>query len=112
MFRLVQGQQWEYSEYAPVKERARLVLSPFLSGFSEIISTTAKSGQLSFEADFVTEFIVAPNPQGASLRVVQDGFPTGREADDFYAACETGWRETFRGRRLYLEHGDAQRPVL
>lgn len=72
----------------------------------------ARSGPLPFKADFVTDFTVVPNPQGTLLRVVQDGFPTGSEADDFYAACETGWRETFRRIRLYLEQGDARKPVL
>lgn len=71
----------------------------------------ARSGPLPFAADFVTEFTVESTSEGTLLRVVQDGFPTGREADDFYAACETGWRETFRGIRLYLKNVDAERPV-
>jgi uncharacterized protein YndB with AHSA1/START domain len=48
----------------------------------------AKSGPLPFAARFVTEFVVVPHEQGAVLRVTQDGFPTGREADAFYAGCE------------------------
>lgn len=62
----------------------------------------AKSGPLRFRADFVTEFLVAPQGDGATLRVTQDGFPTGPEADEFYAACERGWRETFAGIRQFL----------
>jgi|GEM_PF-2583504 len=37
------------------------------------------------------------------LRVVQNGFPKAREAEDFYAACEMGLRETLRGIRVYLD---------
>jgi uncharacterized protein YndB with AHSA1/START domain len=65
----------------------------------------AKSGPLPFQAEFVTEFAVSPHPSGATLRVTQDGFPCGSEADDFYAGCETGWRNTFAGIRRHLtEH--------
>jgi uncharacterized protein YndB with AHSA1/START domain len=62
----------------------------------------AKSGPLPFAAEFVTEFLVLPHPEGAALRVTQDGFPAGREADLFYTACEKGWRDTFAGVRSYL----------
>lgn len=63
----------------------------------------SREGGLPFEADFVTEFRVAPHADGASLRVSQDGFPEGPEADDFYAATERGWKDTFAGIRRYLE---------
>lgn len=63
----------------------------------------AKTGPLPFDADFVTEFAVAPAPPGAVLRVSQDGFPAGPDADDFFAACEQGWRDTFAGIRRLLE---------
>ena len=62
----------------------------------------ARSGPLPFEAAFVTEFLVTPHAEGAVLRVTQDGFPAGPEADAFYAACGTGWRDTFSGIRRYL----------
>lgn len=62
----------------------------------------ARSGPLPFEADFVTEFVVTPRGEGAALRVSQDGFPAGAEGDEFYAACETGWRDTFAGIRRHL----------
>jgi uncharacterized protein YndB with AHSA1/START domain len=62
----------------------------------------AKSGPLPFAAEFVTEFAVTPHAEGAVLRVTQDGFPAGPEADQFYAGCETGWRNTFAGIRRYL----------
>jgi uncharacterized protein YndB with AHSA1/START domain len=67
----------------------------------------AKTGPLPFVADFTTEFTVAPVPEGARLRVVQEGFPAGKEADDFYAACEKGWRDTFAGIRRYLVELDS-----
>ena len=63
----------------------------------------ARSGPLPFEADFVTEFLVSPGPTGARLRVRQHGFPIGRQADEFVAACDRGWRDTFSGIRRFLE---------
>lgn len=63
---------------------------------------SALEGPLPFDADFVTEFIVEPHPDGAVLRVSQSGFPCTPEGDEFYAACEQGWRETFAGIRRYL----------
>jgi uncharacterized protein YndB with AHSA1/START domain len=65
----------------------------------------AKEGPLPFDADFVTEFAVSPHDEGAVLRVIQDGFPPGPEADEFLSACEKGWRDTFAGIRRYLEAG-------
>jgi uncharacterized protein YndB with AHSA1/START domain len=62
----------------------------------------ARGGPLPFKADFVTEFVVLPHPEGAVLRVTQDGFPVACEADEFYAGCEKGWRDTFTGIRRYL----------
>ena len=69
----------------------------------------AKEGPLPFPADFVTTFTVEPCERGTRLRVEQDGFPPGPEADDFLAACEQGWRETFAGIRRLLreESGDS-----
>lgn len=62
----------------------------------------AKDGPLPFEARFVTEFAVSEHAAGATLRVTQDGFPAGSEADEYFAACKNGWRETFEGIRRYL----------
>jgi hypothetical protein len=37
--------------------------------------------------------------------VVQEGFPTDPEADEFYEGTERGWRETFESiRRFVAEH--------
>ena len=55
----------------------------------------------------MTEFAVEPHEEGAILRVTQDGFPAGREADAFYAGCERGWRDTFAGIRAYLAETNA-----
>lgn len=62
----------------------------------------AKAGQPPFEAKITAEFTVTPSPGGSLLKVVQDGFPAHPAADDFYLACETGWKNTFAGIRKYL----------
>jgi uncharacterized protein YndB with AHSA1/START domain len=69
----------------------------------------ARTGPLPFKAEFATEFSVWPHPEGAVLRVCQDGFPRGTEADSFYQACETGWRNTFAGIHQYIECKDPRR---
>lgn len=63
----------------------------------------SKSGNLPFQADFVTEFIVAPTKSGSSLRITQDGFPCQPEADEFFEACRKGWEDTFAGIRRFLQ---------
>jgi uncharacterized protein YndB with AHSA1/START domain len=64
----------------------------------------ARTGGLPFADQLTAEFTVVPDgPNKTKLRVVQDGFPPDQAADDFYAACEVGWRETFGGIRRYLE---------
>jgi uncharacterized protein YndB with AHSA1/START domain len=63
----------------------------------------ARSGPLPFAADLTSEFTVIPSGEGKTiLRVVQDGFPDDPSADEFYAGCERGWRDTFAGIRKYL----------
>jgi len=62
----------------------------------------AASGPLPFAAEFVTEFRVSPDGRGARLRVAQDGFPAGPEADAHLAACASGWGRTFAGIRRFL----------
>jgi uncharacterized protein YndB with AHSA1/START domain len=62
----------------------------------------AKSGPLPFQADFTTEFRVTAAPGGSFLQVTQSGFPSDRVADDFYAGCGEGWRNTFAGIRRHL----------
>lgn len=64
----------------------------------------ARTGPLPFAANLTSEFTVSSvGPNQTSLRVVQDGFPVDPDADEFYAGCERGWRETFAGIRKYLE---------
>lgn len=65
----------------------------------------ARTGPLPFDADFVTEFRVEPAGDGATLRVTQAGFPADPSADDFYAACEQGWQDTFAGIRRFMSAG-------
>lgn len=62
----------------------------------------AKSGPLPFEASFVIEFSVEPDPEGSVLQVTQDGFPADPVADEFYKACEIGWKNTFQGIETFL----------
>lgn len=64
----------------------------------------SKNGPLPFQADFITEFNIERRPDGAMLRVTQDGFPADATADEFYAACGTGWRDTFSGIRRFLQN--------
>ena len=63
----------------------------------------ARRGPPPFAADFETEFLVSAHRQGAKLRVTQSGFPCSAEGEEFLAACETGWRDTFAGIRRFLE---------
>jgi uncharacterized protein YndB with AHSA1/START domain len=79
------------SDFDPPK---RMVLSNF--------QYHAKAGPLPFRADFTTSFEVIAGSTGTTLRVTQDGFPVDQEADDFYAACQKGWQDTFIGIREYL----------
>ncbi len=68
----------------------------------------AKTGSLPFKFadDAVTIFTVEPDGDGSILRVEQTGFPRDAVADDFYAACKTGWKNTFEGIRKYvMENG-------
>ncbi len=69
----------------------------------------AKAGPLPFQAEFVMEFLVSPNAEGAKLRVTQEGFPAGSEADEFYAGCKKGWQDTVRRQRI-PEAGHAHDP--
>jgi uncharacterized protein YndB with AHSA1/START domain len=63
----------------------------------------ARSGALPFSAsDLTTEFTVAPSAGGSLLRVVQDGFPTDKVADEFYKGCEIGWHTTLENIRQYF----------
>lgn len=62
----------------------------------------SRFGPLPFEADFVTRFTIRPSASGSIVQVQQDGFPTDPVADDFYAGCEKGWRDTFEGLQKYL----------
>ena len=62
-----------------------------------------KSGILPFEADFSVDFLVAAYADGATLKVIQDGFPADPSSDAFLAACEVGWTDTFAGIRRYLD---------
>jgi hypothetical protein len=62
---------------------------------------TRDGGGLPFTADLETEFTVLPSNRGCLLRVDQTGFPVDPSADDFFAACEAGWKATLDGMLRY-----------
>ena len=63
----------------------------------------ARKGPIPFAANLTSDFTISPVEPGKTLlRVVQDGFPTDSVADEFYAGCEQGWRDTYDGIRKYL----------
>lgn len=64
---------------------------------------TAGGEKLPFDAVITAEFLVNENEKGCSLKVIQDGFPLEPAADEFYAACEKGWKDTFAGIRRLIE---------
>lgn len=79
---------------------ARLVLTD--------MKYAARGGKLPFEADFEVEFTIEPLAAGgARLRVEQRGFPTDPSADDYWAGCERGWRDTLASiaRFVAARHG-------
>jgi uncharacterized protein YndB with AHSA1/START domain len=61
---------------------------------------------LGFKADLESEFTVRAAGSGSILRVVQSGFPDESIADEFYAGCVKGWKDTFDGIARFV----AQRP--
>jgi len=63
----------------------------------------SKDGPLPFDAEFTTEFVVSPHPDGAVLKVAQHGFPSGPEGDEYYADCQKGWEITFQGIVEFLQ---------
>jgi uncharacterized protein YndB with AHSA1/START domain len=63
----------------------------------------ARSGALPFEPHLLIEFSILPVPDGCVLQVRHAGFPVETIADDFYAACERGWRETLAGLQRYFQ---------
>jgi uncharacterized protein YndB with AHSA1/START domain len=64
----------------------------------------ARTGPLPFEASLTTEYTVEPGDNGTRLTIRQAGFPADPAADDFYAACERGWRDTLAALRRFLDH--------
>lgn len=62
----------------------------------------SKNGPLPFTASFETEFLITAQSNGCILRVTQEGFPVDPVADDFYAACEAGWKTTLEQIALFV----------
>lgn len=63
----------------------------------------AKSGALPFKPEMTIEFIVEPAPSGSLLKVIQDKFPADPIADEFYAGCVVGWKNTFDAIKKFVE---------
>ncbi|NNE98887.1 MAG: SRPBCC domain-containing protein [Pyrinomonadaceae bacterium] len=64
----------------------------------------AKAGPPPFELKTVTTFEIEPISENKCiLKVIQTGFPAESVADEFYAACETGWKDTFDGMKNYID---------
>lgn len=63
----------------------------------------AKTGPLPFDAKLTTEFSIAARGTHSVLRVEQTGFPEDSAADEFYAGCEAGWRQTFEQIRRFVD---------
>ena len=68
----------------------------------------ARTGSLPFEFadDALTTFTIEPSNNGCTLRVEQTGFPCDPIADEFYAACDTGWKNTFQGIRAFIRNDE------
>jgi len=54
----------------------------------------SKDGDLPFQTEMDTEFLLEPAGSQTWLTVKQTGFPHEAVADDFYAACVKGWEDT------------------
>lgn len=63
----------------------------------------AKSGELPFKPEMTIEFIVEPAPTGSLLKVIQDRFPADSIADEFYARCVVGWKNTFDAIKKFVQ---------
>jgi uncharacterized protein YndB with AHSA1/START domain len=64
---------------------------------------TAGGDKLPFDMDMSTEFLISAVDGGVEIRVIQDGFPLDATADEYYSACEKGWKDTFAGIRKFID---------
>lgn len=64
----------------------------------------SQDGPLPFDATIEVHFTLEPHPEGTVITVVQSGFPDDSSADDFYAACQKGWRDTLRALSEFVAH--------
>ena len=71
----------------------------------------ARDSVMPFDAELTIEFVIQPNDAGGcTLTVHQHGFPCDTIADDFYAACEKGWHDTFESIRRFVDSSEPGRP--
>lgn len=64
---------------------------------------TAGGDKLPFDMDMSTEFRLTAVDGGVEITVIQDGFPLDSSADEYYVACEKGWKDTFAGIRKFID---------
>ncbi len=71
----------------------------------------AKSGSLPFKFadDALASFEIETADDGCILRAEQTGFPCEPAADEFFAACELGWKNTFLGIRQYIANAGSDK---
>lgn len=63
-------------------------------------------GGLPFEADFKTTFEIQSHNDGSEMTITQTGFPADPSADDYYAGCETGWKQSLDALEQFLNASD------
>ena len=67
----------------------------------------SKSGPPPFNMDVVVRFLIQQETNDLTLlSVEQSGFPDDPIADDFYAGCVTGWRQTLGNLARLIESTD------
>ncbi|MEP7148275.1 MAG: SRPBCC domain-containing protein [Acidobacteriota bacterium] len=54
--------------------------------------------------NMTTEMLIAAQPEGCILTIVQELSPADPLLDDFFDACAAGWQNSFEGMRNYLHN--------
>ena len=63
----------------------------------------SKDGPLPFEFDTTVEHTIHPDQNGSLLTVMQSGFPSTPESEEFFQGCVRGWRTTLESLKSYVE---------
>ncbi len=64
----------------------------------------AKDHEVPYAAQLSTEFLVEAKDEGSVLTVNQEGFPDDKSGDEFYSACEAGWKTTLASLAAYVDN--------